>query len=146
MRFLSRGLVLTLVLAMLAAVVGVWIGTHYIGRNDRSSSLHEFVHHELDLSPAQHKQLNAIEQEFAVGRRAREAQLRAANAELAAAIQLRHEYSPQVQAAVERFHHDMGELQKETILHVLEMRKVMTPEQAAKFDRRISEALTEQSQ
>lgn len=146
MKALSRGLVLTLVLAMLAAVVGVWIGTRYIGRDDQASSLHEFVHGELNLSPQQHEQLDALEDEFAVRRRAREAQLRAANAELAAAIQSRHEYSPEVQAAVERFHHQMGELQKETILHVLDMRKVMTPEQAAKFDRRISEALTEPSQ
>jgi len=145
MKALSRGLVLTLVLAMLAAAVGVWIGTRYVGRNDEASSLHEFVHGELDLSPAQHKQLEALEEDFAVRRRGREAQLRAANAELAAAIQSRHEYSPEVQAAVERFHHQMGELQKETILHVLDMRNVMTPEQAAKFDRRISEALTEPS-
>jgi Spy/CpxP family protein refolding chaperone len=146
MRVLSRGLILTLILAMLAAVVGVWIGTRYIGREEQDSSLHEFVHHELDLTPAQHTRLGALEQDFAVRRRAREAQLRAANAELAAAIQSRHEYSPQVQAAVERFHHDMGALQKETILHVLEMRKVLTPDQAAKFDRRISEALTETGQ
>ena len=146
MKAVSRGLVLTLVLALLAAVIGVWIGTRYIGGDDQASSLHDFVHGELNLSPEQHKQLGALEDEFALRRRGREAQLRAANAELAEAIQSRHEYSPQVQAAVERFHHEMGELQKETILHVLDMRKVMTPEQAAKFDRRISEALTEPSQ
>ena len=145
MKALSRGLVLTLVLALLAAVIGVWIGTRYIGRETSTSSVHQFVHSELNLSPAQDKQLEALEEAFAVRRREREAKLRAANAELAAAIQSRHEYSPEVQAAVERFHHEMGELQKETILHVLDMRKVMTPEQAAKFDRRISEALTEQS-
>ena len=145
MKALSRGLVLTLVLALLAAVIGVWIGTRYIGRETSTASVHQFVHSELNLSPAQDKQLEALEEAFAVRRREREAQLRAANAELAAAIQSRHEYSPEVQAAVERFHHEMGELQKETILHVLDMRKVMTPEQAAKFDRRISEALTEQS-
>ena len=78
-------------------------------------------------------------------RRAREAELRAANAELARAIQARHEYSPQVQAAVERFHDAMGELQKETILHVLAMRTVLTPDQAVQFDQRIGEALTEQA-
>ena len=144
MKALSRGLILTLVLALVAAVIGVWIGTRYIGREDKSS-VHQFVHRELNLSSAQDRRLEALEQAFAVRRREREARLRAANAELAAAIQSRHEYSPEVQAAVERFHHEMGELQKETILHVLEMRKVMTPEQAVRFDRRVSEALTEQS-
>jgi Spy/CpxP family protein refolding chaperone len=144
MRFLGRGLALTLILAALAAALGTWVGVHYL-RPEQPPSLHAFVHHELKLSPAQEQRIEALEQDFAVRRRKREAELRAANAELAAAIQARHEYSPDVQAAVERFHHAMGELQKETILHVLGMRKVLTPEQAAKFDRRIGEALTEET-
>jgi Spy/CpxP family protein refolding chaperone len=144
MRVFGRGLALTLVLAVLAGALGSWIGARYLGQTQQPPSLHVFVHEELRLSPAQKQQFEALEADFAVRRRAREAQLRAANAELAAAIQARHEYSPEVQAAVERFHHAMGELQKETILHVLSMRKVLTPDQAAKFDRRIAEALTEE--
>lgn len=140
---ISRGLVLTIVLAALAAGLGTWLGARYIYDQRHTPSLHEFVHHELRLSDDQSRRLELLEQDFAVRRRAREAEMRAANAELAAAIQARHEYSPDVKTAVERFHHTMGELQKETILHVLEMRKVLTPEQAAKFDRRIGEALTE---
>ncbi|HEY0647166.1 Spy/CpxP family protein refolding chaperone [Phenylobacterium sp.] len=145
MRIFGRGLALTLILAVLAGALGSWIGARYLVRAQQPPSLHVFVHEELKLSPAQEQKLEALEADFAVRRRAREAQLRAANAELAAAIQARHEYSPEVQAAVERFHHAMGELQKETILHVLSMRKVLTPDQAAKFDRRIAEALTEET-
>ncbi|MBJ7411857.1 MAG: periplasmic heavy metal sensor [Phenylobacterium sp.] len=145
MRLFGRGLALTLVLAILAGALGGWIGARYFGGPEQPPSLHAFVHEELKLTAGQETQLEALEGDFAVRRRAREAELRAANAELAAAIQARHEYSPQVQAAVERFHHAMGELQKETILHVLSMRKVLTPEQAAKFDRRIAEALTEET-
>ncbi len=142
---LIRGLVLTVLLAALAGALGAWGGARYVLRERHEPSLHEFVHEELALSAEQNRRLEALEQEFAVRRRVREAELRAANAELAAAIQARHEYSPQVQAAVERFHIAMGELQKETILHVLAMRTVLTPEQAVKFDRRISEALTDQA-
>jgi len=145
MRVFGRGLALTLMLAVLAGGVGSWIGARYFARPEAPRSLHVFVHDELKLSAAQEQRIEALEADFAVRRRAREAQLRAANAELAEAIQARHEYSPEVQAAVERFHHAMGELQKETILHVLSMRKVLTPEQAAKFDRRIAEALTEET-
>lgn len=145
MRIFGRGLALTLILAVLAGALGSWIGARYLARPDAPPSLHVFVHEELKLSPAQEERLEALEADFAVRRRAREAQLRAANAELAAAIQARHQYSPEVQAAVERFHGAMGELQKETILHVLSMRQVLTPEQAAKFDRRIAEALTEET-
>ncbi|UTP38235.1 periplasmic heavy metal sensor [Phenylobacterium sp. LH3H17] len=143
MALISRALVVTVVMSMAAAGLGTWIGARYVDRDQRKPTLHEFVHDKLDLTAPQEAQLEDLEQEFAVRRRAREAELRAANAELAAAIQARHENSPEVQAAVERFHHTMGELQKETILHVLDMRKVLTPQQAAKYDRRIAEALTE---
>jgi len=145
MKSLARGLALTLVLAALAAAGGTWFGARYVVDQRRALSLHEFVHKELDLTKGQQARLEVLEQDFAVRRRAREAELRAANAQLAAAIQARHEYSPDVQAAIERFHSAMGELQKETILHVLAVRTILTPEQAAKFDRRISEALTDQT-
>jgi len=52
-------------------------------------------------------------------------------------------YSPGVQQAVDRFHHAMGQLQKETILHVLAMRQVLTPQQAEIFDDTVVKALTE---
>lgn len=143
MKGVSRGLLLTLVLTMLAGALGAWGAARYIDSRRAHPSLHDFVHHELDLTALQEAKLDQLEQEFAVRRRVREAELRSANAELAAAIQVRHEYSPEVQASVERFHHAMGELQKETIVHVLEMRQVLTPEQAAKFDARVAEALTE---
>jgi Spy/CpxP family protein refolding chaperone len=145
MRGLSLGLALTLVLTLLAAICGTWIGARYIYDQHHEASLHEFVHRELKLSDAQQARLEVLERDFAVRRRAREAELRSANAELASAIQSGHEYTPQVQAAIERFHHAMGELQKETILHVLAMRTVLTPDQAQQFDARIAEALTEQA-
>lgn len=139
----SRGLLLTLVLTTLAGALGALCTVHYLQSKQTPPSLHEFVHKEMRLTDAQEAQLNKLEQDFAVRRKVREAELRAANAELAAAIQARHEYSPEVQASVERFHHAMGELQKETIVHVLAMRRVLTPEQARKFDARVAEALTE---
>lgn len=143
MRGVSRGLLLTLLVTMLAGALGAWGATHYLAARRTPPSLHEFVHRELRLTADQEQRLDRLEQDFAVRRKVREAELRAANAELAGAIQARHEYSPEVRASVERFHHAMGELQKETIVHVLEMRKVLTPEQAARFDARVAEALTE---
>ena len=43
--------------------------------------------------------------------------------------------------AVEHFHNAMGESQKETIEHVRTMRKVLSPDRAVNFDRRVGEAL-----
>ena len=143
MRGVSRGLLLTLLLTTLAGALGALCTVHYVQSRRTPPSLHEFVHKEIRLTDAQEAQLASLEQDFAVRRKVREAELRAANAELAAAIQARHEYSPEVQASVERFHHAMGELQKETIVHVLAMRRVLTPDQARKFDARVAEALTE---
>jgi hypothetical protein len=138
-----RGAILTIVLAALAGGLGAWGGVRYVLHTEREPSLHAFLHEELSLSEAQNRKLDLLERDFAVKRRAREAELRMANAELAAAIDAKHQYSPEVQAAVEHFHHVMGELQKETIVHVLQMRAILTPDQAVVFDKRVSEALTE---
>ncbi|MBT9473215.1 MAG: periplasmic heavy metal sensor [Pseudomonadota bacterium] len=140
-----RGLLLTLVLVALAAGLGAWGGAKYVLRAEREPSLHSFLHGKLNLSTDQKAKLEILETEFAVRRRAREAELRLANAELAAAIETQHRYSPEVKSAIEHFHDVMGELQKETIVHILDMRAILTPNQAAIFDKRVSEALTEET-
>jgi Spy/CpxP family protein refolding chaperone len=141
----SRGLIITLALAMIAACLGSWIGVNSGMHPRRPASLHEFVHHELKLSEAQDRQLDAIEARFAVRRAALDAEIRSANAALAAALQADHAYSPQVAAAGERSQRAIGALQTATIQHVLDMRGLLTPDQAVKFDARIAKALTEQT-
>lgn len=138
----SRGAALTVILALVAGVGGGWLGASVWPRPQAPISMHDVVHHELDLSPEQQQRLAVLERDFAVRRKAREAELKAANAELAAAIASHHEYSPEVAAAVERFHVAMGALQKETVQHVLAMRGLLTAKQAQTFDRRVTQALT----
>ena len=75
-------------------------------------------------------------------RAALEAQLRADNARLAAAIGREHDNGPAVAAAVDRSHHTMGALQKATLAHVFAMRRLMRPDQTAAFDRVVVRALT----
>jgi Spy/CpxP family protein refolding chaperone len=141
---LARSLLLTVILSALAAGLGAFAGARYVvARMHHEPSLDAVLHKRLDLTPAQTQRIEGLEQGYAVRRRALEAEMRAANAELAAAITETHAYSPQVQHAVDRFHHAMGELQKESILHVLAMRQVLTPAQAAVFDKTVSKALTE---
>lgn len=138
-----RNLVLTVVLALLAGAAGAWAGARLLGRDDSAPvSMHALLHEELDLSPDQERRLEAIEARFAPRRAALEAELRTANAELAQAMRASGRYGPEVQAAIDHFHGTMGRLQKETVLHVFEMRGILTPEQAAVFDRRVGEALT----
>jgi Spy/CpxP family protein refolding chaperone len=82
-----------------------------------------------------------IERDHAARQKALEAEMRAANADLAQAYQEHHADSPQMQAAIDRFHRAMSALQKETMAHVLAMRSVLTPVQAAQFDETVVKSL-----
>ena len=137
-----RNIVLTAALAMSAGFGGVWLGKAIFGPPARPPSLHQAVHEELQLSADQERRIETFEENFAARRRALELEMRAANAELAAAIREEHGYGPRVTAAVARFHVAMGRLQTETIGHVFAMREVMTPGQQAKFDDLVVTALT----
>lgn len=139
-----RAIALTAVLAALAGAAGTWISASLVFNRNEPPSLHEIVHNELELSPAQVVRVDAIEDRFAERRPALEADVRAANLELARAIEQSDGDGPQVQAAVDHFHVAMGALQKETIAHVFEMRSVLTPAQAEVFDDRIIAALAPQ--
>lgn len=134
----------TLVTAILAAIVGAacaWGVLTWTGRETSTPSLHQVVHDQLDLTPAQDRQLDEIEARFAVERTRLEVEILTANRELSDAIAQSRGDTPQVQAAVDHFHSAMGELQKATIAHVFEMRAVLTPEQAEVFDRAVVDTL-----
>lgn len=139
-----RSMALTLILSVLVAILGVWGGAQYVmHRMQRPTPLHELVHEKLGLTADQERRIDGMERDHEARRQALEAEMRAANAQLAQAFQQTHAYTPQVQAAIDRFHRAMGELQKETIVHTLAMRAVLTPDQAAKFDETVVRSLTE---
>lgn len=141
----QRAILVTIVVAFLAGLAGMGLG-RVMFAPARTPGLHEVLHDELDLSAAQEQQIEAIERDFATRRRSLEVEMRAANAELAAAMREEHAYGPRVTAAVEHFHSAMGELQSETMKHVFAMRAVLTPEQRTKFDAIVASALTNEHQ
>ncbi|OYW83046.1 MAG: nickel-cobalt-cadmium resistance protein nccX [Asticcacaulis sp. 32-58-5] len=106
--------------------------------------MHELVHRRLDLTNEQTNRIAAMEEKHAKVKAALEAEMRAANGDLAKAFQEKHAYTPEVQAAIDRFHAAMGDLQKETVEHTFEMRSVLTPQQAAEFDQTVVKSLTEE--
>lgn len=143
---LGRSIALTLVLSLLLAGLGAWGGASWVMHRIRPATpLHELVHDKLHLTPDQQRRIEGLERAHAARQAALQTEMRAANADLARAIEAQHAYTPQVQAAIDRFHHAMAELQKETILHVLAMRAVLTPEQAAQFDRTVAKSLTDEA-
>ncbi len=130
-------------IAFAAAVAGVfaarWLAPAPL---PAETELHALLHDGLDLDAAQHAQLETLERQFALRRKALEMELRADNARLAAAIEAEHAAGPRVNEAVDRSHVAMGELQKETLAHIFAMRAILRADQAAKFDKAVVKALT----
>ena len=112
----------TLLIAMIAfaaAIGGVVIGRAVMPHSRQvENGMHSLLHGQLNLSSAQHAQIEALEQQFAMRKRARELELRADNAKLAAAIETEHGFGPQVSAIIDHSHMLMGALQKETLEHI----------------------------
>ena len=134
-----RGVLVTIVVAFIAGLGGVWAGKLIF--DPATPNMHEVIHRDLDLTPDQVQRIEALEREFAGKRQTLELEMRAANADLAAALREEHGYGPGVTAAVQRFHHAMGELQSETLRHVFAMREIMTPNQRIRFDNIVAGAL-----
>ena len=142
-----RRTLLIAAIAFVAALGGVVIGRAVVRpAPPAGTELHRLLHDQLALSAAQHAQIGALEQRFAVRKQALEFELRADNAKLASAIEAEHGYGPQVSATIDHSHMVMGQLQKETLEHVFAMRALLTPAQAAQFDRVIVKALTQSPQ
>lgn len=135
-------LALVVVVAFTAAFAGTWLGQKLLNNGKQNETeLHAFLHGDLDLDAAQTAKIEAIERRFATRRKALELEMRAANAHLAKAMEAEHGYGREVTAAVDHTHHVMGEMQKETLEHLFEMRSVLRPDQAAAFDQAVTKAL-----
>ena len=139
-----KSILLTVVLAAVASGAGAWGAAAWMMRQNEAPGVHDIVHQKLKLTADQDARLDDIEARFSTRRKALEADVRAANRELANAIAASQGDGPEVRAAVDHFHDAMGALQKATIAHVFEMRAVLTPEQARVFDREIAGALTQE--
>lgn len=142
MRFPVRSALVTIILAFVAGIAGMWLGHQLLAAPGHGRSLHAMVHEELSLSADQERDLSALETAFAARQKVLEGEMREANAELAAAIRASESAGPAVEAAVHHFHDAMGALQAETIEHVFAMRKVLTPDQRKRFDDKVGQALT----
>lgn len=131
-----------LALTVLSAGAGGWLGVRYGLSHARApTSLNHLLHHEIQLDASQRSQLAAMEADYAAQRSALEQQARAANRELAAALLTEHQYGPQAEQAIDHFSAAMKALQVATVMHVMAMRRVLTPQQAKKFDDTVTAAL-----
>lgn len=139
---LSRYVLVALV-AFGVALGASWLARSLMPAPHAGGELHVLMHEKLSLDPAQQRQIEGLEAQFAAQRKDLDARLRAANADLAEAMASEHQYGPRVGQAVDRCHMAMGDLQKATLRHVFAMRAVLRPDQAALFDAEVSKALTQ---
>lgn len=140
-------LLLIALLVFITAIAGVAAGRHlFPPRTSAGTDLHAILHQQLELDAQQDRKLHALETSFAVLREALEADMRAENSRLAAAIASEHRIGPRVSAAVDESHRTMGALQKETLAHIFAMRAILRPDQTPTFDAAVTKALTETSQ
>ena len=146
-----RNLLITVVLAGLAAYAGTRLGAQHLTQQQPEAarsrlllrdSVDQMVHHDLKLTPDQARRIEAIETRYAHNRNALRAQITSANAELGEALANEMALGTAAQRALEHLQTAMGELQKQTILYVLEVRSVLTPQQQQVLDQKVFESLT----
>ena len=132
-------LVLTLIAGALGGAIGVTYGNRIAGA---PPSLDTVIHNELGLTAEQTNRIEALESAFAVRQKELRGEMRAANNDLAEALDKEHTYGPSAKVAIDRFHHAEEALQIATVMHVMAMRAVLNVEQARKFDLAVHQALT----
>jgi len=142
-----RNLAVTIAVALLAGGIGGWIGARNALGDDAQAlplrqTVHEIVQRDLQLTPAQSKEIQSIEDKYYDERSALRQQVANANRELADALMADMAFGREAQQASNHVEQGLGQLQRATILYVLEVRDVLTPQQQMIYDRKVREVLT----
>jgi Spy/CpxP family protein refolding chaperone len=139
----TRTAIAVIILTMVAMAAGVWIGMGIgKGHGHEAADVHNTLHHQLGLSPDQEQKIAAIEAKFALDRKDLDVQMRASNVELARALEIERTYGDAAKTAISHFHAAMAKLQELTVVHILEMRAILTPQQAETYDKTVRQALS----
>lgn len=146
-----RSLALTLVVAAVIAAGAGFIGAklgqgHAVQRpfaigGSVRQSVETLLQRNFRLTQDQQKRIQAIDEQFTRKHNLIWADIRTSNAELAGAVANDMTLNQQAKNAIMEIQESVGRLHTESILYVLEVRKVLTPEQRNEFDEHIIMAL-----
>ena len=100
------------------------------------------MHRDLQLTSGQAKEIDAIEQRYFRHRIELRNRVTVANRELADALMADMAFGREAQQAANHVEVGLGDLQRATILYVLEVRDVLNPVQQVTYDRKVREVLT----
>ena len=142
-----RNLLITVIVAVLAGAAGGWMGAQKALDSDAQvlplrQTVSEIVRRDIKLTTDQSKEIQAIEDKYYDRRSQLRQQVAGANRELADALMADMAFGREAQQASNHVEEGLGELQRATILYVLEVRDVLTPEQQMVYDRKVREVLT----
>jgi Spy/CpxP family protein refolding chaperone len=144
----QRQLLLTVLLAGLAGFGGVWFGAR--GFQGAEPPTHAPLRMAVDeltkrgllgLSQEQKDKITEIQGRYAHKRTKLRVRIAAANAELADALADEMTLGPKVETSIEHLKSMVGDLQREAVAYVLEVRAVLTEQQQMVFDEKVVAAL-----
>jgi len=157
-----RNLIITLVIAAAAGFAGARLGAmggqlgapQLAGQGSVRQAVDTLLEHDFKLSGAQHQQIQQIDDRFTKTHNQIWSDINTANARLASAVATDlpngklesaaasdMTLSPDAKTAVQDIQDGVGRLHTESILYVLQVREVLTPEQRNNFDEHVIMAL-----
>jgi hypothetical protein len=141
-----RNLAITIVVALMAGWAGGWLGVRTLVAEDEMLPLRQtvsaIVRGDLRLTDEQMRDIRNIENRYYDRRIQLRTNVAAANRELADALMNDMAFGREAQQASLHVEKGLGDLQRATIVYVLEVRDVLTPEQQVIYDRKVREVLT----
>jgi hypothetical protein len=141
-----RNLAITVVVAMAAGWAGGALGVRTLAPVEEMLPLRQsvsaIVRNDLKLSDEQMHDIQNIENRYYDRRIQLRTHVAVANRELADALMNDMAFGREAQAASQHVERGLGDLQRATIVYVLEVRDVLTPEQQVVYDRKVRDVLT----
>ena len=141
-----RNLAITVVVALAAGWAGGALGVRTLAPVEEMLPLRQsvsaIVRNDLRLSDEQMRELQNIENRYYDRRIQLRSHVAEANRELADALMNDMAFGREAQQASQHVERGLGDLQRATIVYVLEVRDVLTPEQQVVYDRKVREVLT----
>lgn len=141
-----RNLAITVVVALAAGWAGGALGVRTLAPVEEMLPLRQsvsaIVRNDLRLTDEQMHELQNIENRYYDRRIQLRSHVAEANRELADALMNDMAFGREAQQASQHVERGLGDLQRATIVYVLEVRDVLTPEQQVVYDRKVREVLT----
>lgn len=138
-----RTVLLTVLLAFAAAYAGARLGAEAPRKPARAlrESIYETVHQQLQLTTGQQAAIRRIDDHYEHMRNARRADIGSADGDLAQALANEMALGTAAQRALVRIQGSLGDMQRDSVLYVLDVRAVLTPEQQMVLDRKVFDTL-----